>query len=142
MTEEDASDVIDKFSVALSSNRSSLPALVADEFRENMNEQKRTSSLKQHPKAEQFLSDCLDCQWEDFGDYLHTPGAVKDGEGVSEKSCKNEIAMIRQILLDYHVNCSKPVFITRLIEHAPFTEYVIPVFKYFSAWTRLISFMW
>ena len=91
LTEDDASDVAAKFVVALSS----LPALVADELKANMADKMRTTSLKQHPKAEKYLSDGLDCTWEGFGEYLNTAVVVNDVEG--ERELSREVTMARQI---------------------------------------------
>ncbi|KAL1928566.1 hypothetical protein VTP01DRAFT_2922, partial [Rhizomucor pusillus] len=45
-------------------------------------------------------------------------------------------------LSDYHVNCIKPFYSVQPYERTPFVEYIIPVFKYFSASTGLFSFIW
>ncbi|KAG0735965.1 hypothetical protein G6F57_010156 [Rhizopus arrhizus] len=55
---------------------------------------------------------------------------------------RQDIRLLRYILSDYHANCSKPSYIVLSNERTPFAEYVIPIFKYFSASTKLLSFIW
>ncbi|ORE06806.1 hypothetical protein BCV72DRAFT_206728, partial [Rhizopus microsporus var. microsporus] len=49
---------------------------------------------------------------------------------------------LRYILSDYHVNCSKPSYIVLPNGRTPFAKYVTPIFKYFSASTKLLSLIW
>ncbi|CAO3701951.1 unnamed protein product [Rhizopus stolonifer] len=49
------------------------------------------------------------------------------------------IRLLRYILSDYHTNCNKPSYIVLPNERTPFTEYGIPIFKYFSTSTKLLS---
>lgn len=49
--------------------------------------------------------------------------------------------MIRLILTDFYANCSKPSPPLNN-ERTPYIDYVIPVFKYFCATTKLMSFLW
>lgn len=55
---------------------------------------------------------------------------------------KQNILFLRYLLTDYHANCNKPSYIVLPNERTPFAEYVIPIFKYFSASTNLLSFIW
>lgn len=55
---------------------------------------------------------------------------------------RQDIRLLRYILSDYHANCSKPSYIVIPNERTPFAEYIIPIFKYFSASTKLLSFIW
>ncbi|RCH80860.1 hypothetical protein CU098_003735, partial [Rhizopus stolonifer] len=54
---------------------------------------------------------------------------------------RQDIRLLRYILSDYHANCSKPSYIVIPNERTPFAEYIIPIFKYFSASTKLLSFI-
>jgi hypothetical protein len=52
------------------------------------------------------------------------------------------IRLLKYIINDYHANCEKPDYYTGSNEHTPYCEYVIPIFKYFSAVYKNLSFMW
>lgn len=43
---------------------------------------------------------------------------------------------------DYHANCEKPAYYTDTNAFTPYYEYIIPLFKYFSAVYKNTSFMW
>ncbi|KAG2229519.1 hypothetical protein INT48_008408 [Thamnidium elegans] len=51
------------------------------------------------------------------------------------------IQLMRFILTDFCANCSRPES-SLTNERTPYVEYVIPIFKYFSATTKLMSFLW
>ncbi|KAI8335076.1 hypothetical protein BC941DRAFT_76097 [Chlamydoabsidia padenii] len=45
------------------------------------------------------------------------------------------------VLTDFYANCIKPIYPTTN-ERTPYVEHVILIFKYFSAFTQLASFVW
>lgn len=46
---------------------------------------------------------------------------------------KKAILFIRLTLTDYYANCLKPAPTNSLNERTAFVEYVVPIFKYYSA---------
>lgn len=65
-----------------------------------------------------------------------------DGNSDDNADERQELMLLRYGLSDYHVNCIKPLYSVQPYERTPFVEYIIPVFKYFSASTGLFSFIW
>jgi hypothetical protein len=67
------------------------------------------------------------------------------GNGFEEHYTEKEekaILFIRLVLTDFYVNCVKPHNTIALNERTPFREYVIPLFKTFSAVYQNVVFQW
>ena len=81
--------------------------------------------------AHAYLTRCLEGLWEDFEKALS-----------ETKKMGEDMEMTHHILYDYRANCKKPSCPISYNERTPYVEYVIPIFKYFSASTSLVSFLW
>ncbi|CAO3595813.1 unnamed protein product [Absidia cylindrospora] len=114
----------------------SVPA--KDEHKQNMDDQANNKCLQQSPHTRKFiekavekpLNELLDFIWA----YTHNDTASNDDQQI--------LNLMKYILTNYHANCLKPVPLTPINERTPFCEHVLPVFKYFSATTGLVSFIW
>ncbi|KAI9491536.1 hypothetical protein BDB00DRAFT_751783, partial [Zychaea mexicana] len=51
------------------------------------------------------------------------------------------VKMAKYVLSVFRANCVKPLPLVVTNERTPFCEYVLPIFKYFSAATGLLSFI-
>lgn len=64
---------------------------------------------------------------------------------VNENIPNNEakaIKLRKYIFIDYIANCEKPAYYPQANERTPYCEYVFPIFKYFSAVYKSLTFMW
>ncbi|CEI93020.1 hypothetical protein RMCBS344292_07265 [Rhizopus microsporus] len=102
---------------------------VNKEYFQNMIQQSTFSCLKKTPDARQFLLNALEQPLEKLLFWLGSNGF--------HNTCSNEelkaTLFVRLVLTDYYANCVKPVTMTLSNERTPFVEYVVPLFKYFSA---------
>lgn len=103
-----------------------------------MEEQRVLCCLKNRATLFDLLGFCLDGTLNDLLNRVDDIEA-KIGNNNDERQ---DIRLLRYILSDYHANCSKPSYILIPNERTPFAEYIIPIFKYFSASTKLLSFIW
>ncbi|KAI9243764.1 hypothetical protein BY458DRAFT_448117, partial [Sporodiniella umbellata] len=108
------------------------------EYEVNMEEQRVLHCFKKKANIFNFLDFCLNGTLDDLLDRVH---GIKANPGDSDDERQN-IRLIRYILSDYHANCSKPSYVITPNERTPFVEYIVPIFKYFSATTQLLSFIW
>lgn len=113
---------------------------IIDEYNKNMDEQTSIVSLKNLPTVLEFLKLSLQQSLDKLPYWLWRD---------DESNCDNEeerecIYLVRLILTDYHANCYKPAYPIpgSINERTPFIEFVIPIFKYFSSVTKLLSFQW
>ena len=104
------------------------------EYELNMEEQRVLHCFKKKVNTFDLLDVCLDNLLDRMDDIK-----ANLGDNVDERQ---DIRLLRYILSDYHANCSKPSYTVLPNERTPFAEYVIPIFKYFSASTKLLSFIW
>ncbi|KAG1041166.1 hypothetical protein G6F43_012149 [Rhizopus delemar] len=111
---------------------------LVNEYLENMKESKAMSCIKRLPAALAFLSAALDQDLETLLDWLGTNG-FNDQHSKEEKKA---ILFIRLVLTDFYANCMKPPLVNTVNERTPFVEYLIPVFKYYSAVYQDINFQW
>ena len=96
--------------------------------------------MVQKKKASTF--DLLDfCLNGTLDNLLDRMDGIKANLGNNDDE-RQDIRLFRYILSDYHANCSKPPYIVIPNERTPFAEYIIPIFEYFSASTKLLSFTW
>lgn len=77
----------------------------------------------------------------EYDDMLDTINDYKFDVTYSDNE-KSAIKLLKYIINDYHANCEKPIYYTDANEHTPYCEYIVPVFKYFSAVYKNLSFMW
>ncbi|KAG2216367.1 hypothetical protein INT45_009917 [Circinella minor] len=108
------------------------------EYEVNMEEQRVLHCFRKKSRTFDLLEICLDGSLNELMDRIDEIKAnVEDNDDE-----KQNIRLLRYILSDYHANCTKPSYILLPNERTPFAEYVIPIFKYFSASTQLLSFIW
>ncbi|KAG0179219.1 hypothetical protein DFQ29_002343 [Apophysomyces sp. BC1021] len=110
-----------------------------EEYQRNMDEQESNYHLKKSPNLLQFLQRSLS------GTLDEMLALIWDTTNCCEQGTKIELQFIRFLqyfLTDYHANCIKPPLQSSSNERTPFSEHVIPVFKYFTAATGLLSFAW
>ncbi|KAI9029616.1 hypothetical protein CLU79DRAFT_735019 [Phycomyces nitens] len=112
---------------------------VYEEYQKNMDEQESNHHLNKSPNLFQFLKQSLSGTLDEMLDFIW------DKTNYCGQNTKIELQFIRFLqyfLTDYHANCTKPLLQGSSNERTPFSEHVIPVFKYFTAATGLLSFAW
>ncbi|KAI8887114.1 hypothetical protein K501DRAFT_176185, partial [Backusella circina FSU 941] len=139
VTKNDASQLKDAFEVIIS-NTPSTPTsnIIIDEYNENIKDQHANKCLESLPKVKSLLNQVTNGEYSNI---LEAVDTYKCDQNHSEGEIKG-VRLIKYIMNDYHANCEKPGFYTNLNERTPYCEYVIPVFKYFSAVFKSLSFMW
>ncbi|KAI8094000.1 hypothetical protein BDF21DRAFT_489601 [Thamnidium elegans] len=110
---------------------------ITNEYASNMNESYSNKYINNYPIAKSFLNDALNQQIEDL-----LPWMVQHGFGTNSEDTKKAILIIRLILTDFYANCLKPSSTNSLNERTPFVEYVVPIFKYYSAVYNDSTFQW
>ncbi|CEG69060.1 hypothetical protein RMATCC62417_05204 [Rhizopus microsporus] len=55
---------------------------------------------------------------------------------------KQVVNLLKYIMSDYHANYEKPAYYTDTNKCTLYSEYIIPIFKYFNALYKNILFMW
>ncbi|ORX55579.1 hypothetical protein DM01DRAFT_1304087 [Hesseltinella vesiculosa] len=113
------------------------PMEINESYEENMNDQAALKCLKLYPDAMEFLKSALGQNLAELPRWLWNHGYDTD-----DKDTNTVNQLTRLILTDFSANCEKPLFPGTTNERTPFAEYVIPVFKYFCATTKLITFAW
>jgi hypothetical protein len=108
------------------------------EYEFNMEEQRVLHRFKKMASTFDLLDFCLNGTLDNLLDRMDN---IKANLGDNDDE-RQDIRLLRYILSDYHANCSKPSYIVLPNERTPFAEYAIPIFKYFSASTKLLSFIW
>lgn len=103
-----------------------------------MNDQDANRCLDKLPKAKEFLEEAVS---GDRASFLNRVMSYKADNSHSKDEIQ-AIDLLKYILIDYHANCEKPIYYTNANERTPYCEYVIPIFKYFSAVYKSLSFMW
>lgn len=98
---------------------------VNEEFQTNNESQRNMRFLNQKAMVYIFLRNALDQKYDNFLAWICGNGFNYD---VSEEERK--------------ANCMKPVALVQTNERTPFVEYVVPIFKYFSAVYQTISLQW
>ncbi|KAI8973823.1 hypothetical protein BDF20DRAFT_823899, partial [Mycotypha africana] len=139
ITDDDAKKLNDYFVAVIgphSGDESS--SYTRQEYEVNMEEQRVLHCFKKKARTFALLDFCLNGSLDDLSDRMDNIEANL-GDNDDERQ---DIRLLRYILSDYHANCSKPSYIVIPNERTPFAEYIIPIFKYFSASTKLLSFIW
>ncbi|KAI8349952.1 hypothetical protein EDC96DRAFT_519891 [Choanephora cucurbitarum] len=108
------------------------------EYELNMEEQRVLYCFKKRASTFNLLNSCLNGTLDNLLDCMDNT-KVNIGDNDDERQ---DIRLLHYILSDYHANCSKPSYVVIPNERTPFAEYIIPIFKYFSASTKLLSFIW
>ncbi|KAI9252122.1 hypothetical protein BY458DRAFT_443912, partial [Sporodiniella umbellata] len=139
VTKEDASQVAPAFEVILSDTPSTpVSSVIKNEYIKNMEDQHKNKCLRSFPKVYDLINKVINGKYSDM---LDTVDNYKFNSTHSE-SDKKAIKLLKYIINDYHANCEKPSYYTNANERTPYCEYIIPVFKYFSAVYKNLSFMW
>ncbi|KAG0190569.1 hypothetical protein DFQ28_001901 [Apophysomyces sp. BC1034] len=107
------------------------------EYDKHMEDQRLLSSIKNKPRTFKALHSILQ---ETLDGLLNVFGHVDNNHGDDDE--RQELALLRYLLCDYHSNYVKPTYAILPNERTTFAGYIIPTFKYFSATTGLISFIW
>lgn len=110
---------------------------INDEYARNMDESFSNKYINNHPTAKNFLNCALNQEMDDLLPWMAQHGFDST---ISEDS--KAILMIRLTLTDFYANCLKPSPANSLNERTPFVEYVVPIFKYYSAVYKSLTFQW
>lgn len=102
---------------------------INNEYARNIDESYNNKYINNYPIAKSFLNDALNQQIEDLLPWMGQHGFDK----TNSEDTKKVILVIRLILTDFYANCLKPSPTKSLNERTPFVEYVVPIFKYYSA---------
>lgn len=102
---------------------------ITNEYACTMDESYSNKYINNYPIAKSFLNDALNQQFEDFLPWMGQHGF----DNTNSEDTKKAILMIRLTLTDFYANCLKPSPTNSLNERTPFVEYVVPIFKYYSA---------
>lgn len=111
---------------------------ITNEYARNMNESYSNKYFNNYPIAKSFLNDALNQQIEDLLSWMGQHGF----DNTNFEDNKKAILIIRLILADFYANCLKPSPTKSLNERTPFVEYVVPLFKYYSAVYNDLTFQW
>lgn len=139
IAEKDASRVKSTSEIFIASTPSTpTSTIITEEYNHNMNDQDVNECFKKLPKVQEFLMQAISGDYANFLDRVMSYKA-------DDNHSKNEVQainLLKYILIDYHANCEKPAYYTGANERTPYCEYIIPIFKYFSAVYKNLSFMW
>ncbi|CAO3700086.1 unnamed protein product [Rhizopus stolonifer] len=103
-----------------------------------MEDQHKNKCLEKIPKAQKFLEYLINGEYNEFLDTIFTQKEDDSYSGIE----RQYMQLLKYIMVDYHTNCEKPNYYTESNERTPYCEHVIPIFKYFSAVFKNISFVW
>ncbi|CAO3702389.1 unnamed protein product [Rhizopus stolonifer] len=103
-----------------------------------MEDQHENKCLNSLPKVYNLINKVINGEYNNM---LDTVDNYKFDPTHSE-SDKKAIKLLKYIINDYHANCEKPVYYADANERTPYCEYIVPIFKYFSAVYKNLSFMW
>lgn len=111
---------------------------VVNQYTQNVEEQCSLHHVKKHQALLKFLEEAMEQSLEELFFWL---GAYAIDANITEEE-KKDIVFAKLVLTDYYANCVKPKVFVNINERTPFVEYVVPIFKYFSASYRSITFQW
>lgn len=111
---------------------------ITSEYDSDMDEAFSNKYINEYPIAKSFLNDALNHKTESFLLWMGKNGFDKSYSEDTQKA----ILFIRLTLTDFYANCLKPSSTNTLNERTPFVEYVVPIFKYYSAVYNLLTFQW
>lgn len=140
VTKKDASQVAPAFEVIISDTPSTpTSAVIKNEYNKNMEDQRENKCLNSLPKVYDLINKVINGEYDSMLDIIDN---YKPTDLTHSERDKKAIRLLKYILNDYHANCEKPVYYTDANERTPYCEYIVPVFKYFSAVYKNLSFMW
>ncbi|KAI7888701.1 uncharacterized protein EV154DRAFT_304183 [Mucor mucedo] len=111
---------------------------LVNEYLKNVEESKAKSCMKRLPNAMAFLSGALNQNVNTLIAWLGKNGFESNHSEEEDKA----ILFIRLVLTDFYANCMKPPLLNKANERTPFVEYLVPIFKYYSAVYQNINFQW
>lgn len=139
IAEKDASRVKSTFEIFIASTPSTpTSAIITQEYNHNMDDQDVNECFKKLPKVQEFLMQAISGDYANFLDRV----MFYNADDSHSKNDVQAINLLKYILIDYHANCEKPAYYTDANERTPYCEHIIPIFKYFSAVYKNLSFMW
>ncbi|CAO3637994.1 unnamed protein product [Cunninghamella blakesleeana] len=138
-----------KISDAIDINQQNIPD---KEYEGNMKDQSVNKCLNKLPNAFEFLKQAINQPINNLLNYIWNNNNNNNNNNNSNNNNNNDssyqkdelqiILLIKYILTDFHANCLKPPPTATLNERTPFCESIVPIFKYFSSVTGIISFIW
>ncbi|CAO3588662.1 unnamed protein product [Absidia cylindrospora] len=105
------------------------------EYNQNMTDQAINHCLRQSPLTFDFLKEALNQPLENLLTFIWT---YHVDDATTTTSERENVQLLKYILIDYHANCTKPA----TTNPTSFSENILPIFKYFSAVTGLLSSNW
>lgn len=111
---------------------------IMKKYKLHQHEQGANYSLNQLPCSFLFLKDAIN---QDFNNFLSFIWNYKVNREISTYD-NQMLNIMKYVLTDFHVNCQLPLLPSSSNERTSFCQLVIPIFKSFSAVTKLISFTW
>jgi hypothetical protein len=114
--------------------------VINSEYSNNMSYSDSTKYLNSIPIAKTFLLQALNQKLDALLPWLGQNGFDYNEE--YDQDTTNAILLLRLVLTDFFVNCRKPAPKTALNERTPFVEYVVPIFKCYSAVYNDVCFQW
>lgn len=111
---------------------------VVNQYTQNVEEQHNLYHVKKHQALIKFLEEAMEQSFEELFFWLGTYAIDANISGEEKK----DIIFAKLVLADYYANCVKPKVFVNMNERTPFIEYVVPLFKYFSASYKSIAFQW
>lgn len=124
--------------IKISSNCVCEDQSLTNQYLVNVEESKTNPCVNCHPAALAFSRNALDQNLETFLAWLGSNGF----DTRHSEEGKKAILFIRLVLTDFYANCLKPLLKNMPNERTPFVEYLIPIFKYYSAVYQNINFQW
>lgn len=139
ITATNAAQIESAFEICISSTPSTPSSeIIEHEYKKNIDDQHSNKCLEKIPLVKKFLEEVIDTDYDKFFDAICNKKVDEDYSRIE----RQYMQLLRYILVDYHANCEKPNYYTESNERTPYCEHVIPIFKYFSAVFKNISFMW
>lgn len=138
ITKKEASLIESTFEICIATTPSTpTSTIIKEEYNRNLNDQDENKCLKQFPRVQEFLLRAIS---EEYASFLKTVMYYEVNDIPNDEA--KAIKLLKYILIDYNANCEKPPYYTQANERTPYCEYVIPIFKYFSAVYKSLTFMW
>jgi hypothetical protein len=111
---------------------------INNEYANNMEDSICNKHFNKYPIAKSFLNEALSQQIHTLIRWMGRNGF----DDTNPEDAIKAILLMRLILTDFYANCIMPSPKSSLTERTPFVEYVIPIFKYYSAVYNDMSFQW
>jgi hypothetical protein len=111
---------------------------VNNEYQLNIKEYEANTCINRRPAALTFLRNALEHNMDTLIAWLGRNGF----DQLYSEEEQNAILFIRLVLHDFYVNCKKRPLKNVQNERTPFIEYLVSVFKYYSAVYPDVNFQW